>query len=272
LSSDRILTELTRVERPDSLTQEEYAQAAGFQEQIYAAYTQAAASAGARVKALLSSLESHRGDRPLVVYVTSAGGLSLGETSGTPSLPRHPVFQEILLERTTHVPLLIFEMDSTATEGQERTHPVELLDITPTVLARAGAIPLVDAAGDDLVAEALSPPADSSAYSEFGDMLSVRVGSHFLMARMWMHGGTSLNPEITDRLREGHLPQASFTLHDVLLDPLQAQDLLETDPDSAERLKAVLLKIREGAGAVNLGDFSEDEVDLLIRQRTDGYW
>ena len=168
--------------------------------------------------------------------------------------------------------MLVLEMDQTNTEGQERAHPVELLDITPTVLARAGAIPLVDAVGNDLLAEASSPPAQSAAYSEFGDMLSVRLGSYFMMARMWMHGGTSLNPEITERLRNGRLPQASFTLHDVLSDPLQAQDLFETDPDTAEHLKAVLVGIREGRGAVNLDDLSADEMDILMRQRSNGYW
>lgn len=231
-------------------------------DKLLTAYNAAATEHGRALAPLLAGVRA----RPTWVFVTSAHGLSLDETTGTPSLPMGAVQHDILLERTLHVPLWGFGPAG----GPWRVDDVvEVVDLFPTIARLARAMPPADVAGRDLFGK---PDPARVALAEFGDMLAVRSARHLLMARLWLHGGSALDPLIEARLVSKSDPNRSFTLHDVVADPMQESDLYTKDPERAAQLYAAMVALRQGPGAPPLGPFSAEAVQAMRASGANTYW
>ena len=135
--------------------------------------------------------------RPRWTVLSALHGLSVGEDSGCRSPEQLRANSHIvLLDRTLRVPLLVY---GPSPAGQTMTidDPVELIDIVPTFTALAGAVPPAGLDGSDLLGE-VDP--EGVAYAEFGDMLALRHRGTLLTFRSQLHGVTSADPRLTDRL------------------------------------------------------------------------
>lgn len=208
------------------------------------------------------------GPRPAYAFVTSGTGSNLGERTGTPSLPNVPLHRDVVLERTMHVPLAVYAPDS----GETRTvaEVVELLDLLPTLARLGGAIPPANLVGVDLLTSRHDPA--RVAYAEFGDMFAVRSATHLLLARVWQHGGTTLDPELTQRVLEARPGITSFGLHEVEHDPYQKADLLGTEAALGLDLYRKLLAIRQGPGAPSPDALTPERIEALRTSGTISYF
>lgn len=237
---------------------------AGTRARALALYEAEAARLGAQVHGLLRALP---GSRPRVVALAGLHGLSIGEGGGTDLDARAFFWSDRLVDRTVHVPLAI------ADGGPMRVldQPVELLDLMPTLLARAGAVPPHGLPGQDLLAPGLTEDPEAVAYAERGDMLALRRQELLLVMRAVVHHMSSLDPYLTEILLcPGFV--GGFRLHDVHADPWQALDLRRARPVDAEALETAMIERRTGpaAPAPILG-----EGDRLLRLRltpSEGYW
>jgi arylsulfatase A-like enzyme len=233
---------------------------------VLVAYENVARAHGEALAPLLDAVLA-AGPRPAAVLVGSAHGVNLGETTGTASLPLLPIHHDILLERTLRVPLSLY----TSAAGPTRVvgDVVELVDVLPTFARLAGVMPPAALAGHDLLGA--SDP-ERVGYAEFGDMIAVRSRTHLLLARLWMHGGTTLDPEISRRLIEAPEGRTSFALHDVASDPLQEHELLEEQAALAHTLYERMVALRQGPGAPPDRGFTEEQVQALRGSGSQSYF
>jgi arylsulfatase A-like enzyme len=227
-------------------------------------YRGEAARLSAHLRALLAALP---GPRPPIVALAGLHGLSIAEGGGTDLDARAFFWSDRLVDRTLHVPLAIAGVPGRRVLDQ----PVELLDLLPTLLARAGAVPPHGLPGQDLLAAGLVEDPLAVAYAERGDMLALRRGDHLLAMRAVVHHMSSLDPFLTEILLCPGLT-GGFRLHDVRADPLQELDLRRANPALAEALEAAMIERRTGpaAPAPRLA-----EGDRLLRLRltpAEGYW
>ncbi|MDG1482583.1 MAG: sulfatase-like hydrolase/transferase [Myxococcota bacterium] len=252
-------------------------------ELVREAYEDTAQRVGAQVKGLLGELAWHR---PRWTVLTALHGLTLGEDTGCRSPEQLRVNSHIvLLDRTLRVPLLVYGPTPAAhTERVEA--PVELVDLMPTFTALAGAVPPAGLPGVDLRA-----PADPGgvAYSEFGDMLSLRHRGTMLTFRSQVHGITSADPRLTARLLQsapisltgetsrrmtpGRTNYYEYLMHEVVGDPLQVS-ALPVGEDSARFMEmvAMLLERRSGLAAPPTSSLSWEDVQDLRQEGALHYW
>ena len=235
--------------------------------QVLAAYEKVGREHGEAFARLLDAVLAP-GPRPTHAVVGSAHGVNLGETTGTPSLPLSPVQHDILLERTLRVPLYAFSSSPSPTRVVGDV--VELVDILPTFVRLAGVMPPAALAGRDLLTA--PPDPDRLGYAEFGDMIAVRSRTHLLLARLWMHGGTTLDPEISRRLIEAPEGRTSFALHDVADDPMQEHELLADQKALGHALYDRMVEIRQGPGAPPDRGFTDEQVAALRGSGTQSYF
>ncbi len=230
-------------------------------------YVRIAGERGAEIGRLVSGTVGG-GPRPAYAFVTSGTGLNLGERTGTPSLPNVPLHRDVVLERTMHVPLAVYASGA----GETLTVPevVELLDLVPTLARLGGAIPPANLVGVDLLANKHDPA--RVAYAEFGDMFAVRSATHLLLARVWQHGGTTLDPELTKRVLEARPGITSFGLHEVEHDPFQQDDLLGAEAALGLDLYRKLLAIRQGPGAPPPDALTPERIEALRTSGTISYF
>ena len=226
---------------------------------LLAAYATRVAAESTSINVLLNMVLSN-GPRPAWAFLTSAHGLVLGETTGTPSLPIGPIEHDVILERTIHVPLVVY---SSAAVPEPRVEPaiVELLDLAPTIFRKANAMPPAGLSGHDLLLG--TPDPNRIAYAEFGDMIAVRSASHLLLARLWKHGGSTLDPEITERLLGASSSSSSFSLHNVEQDPMQTAERMVLEPELAHQLYDRMVEVRQGAGAPPENGLTPEQVKAL---------
>ena len=271
------------------------------------AYDALAGRIGEQIGALIEDLEPGEGGRPLWVVLTSAHGMSLGERSGS-VIPSHAASpgHKLLLDRTLRVPLLLYGPGPT---GAVVEHPVELVDVLPTLTGLAGAVQPAGLPGEDLLAQIDRAPAEALAYAEYGDMLALRQGRDLLTFRSWNHGGSSLDPQVTERLEQSEVGDGSgvrpgdrlgtgaaalgpaahtggaegarvvspdqmrqFTLYDVIADPMQVRDRAREDPQRVEAMRALLLARRTGPGTAPQDVLSPERVRALRASGAVTYW
>lgn len=238
--------------------------------QVQESYLTQAREKGREVAGLLDELEpGDNGARARWVIVTSLRGTSLREFSGT-THPEQivPGRASLLLERTLHVPLTLFDGSDSAAVEQES--PVELIDIMPTFQSLAGAVPPARAAGRDLlVAESQRP----IAYAEYGDMLALRTGPNLGVFRAEHHGTSSLSPDLTRALAgaPGQRP-STWEVWDVTQDPLQESATSLVQAGEATRMKDTLREIRQSTAQPPPEILTPERVELLNRIHAEGYW
>jgi arylsulfatase A-like enzyme len=259
---------------------------------IHGQYRSSATAAGGALDLLLDSLlpQDEGGSRESWLMVTSLHGVTLGETAGTCCPEQLRAGSHIvLLDRTLRVPLWVFAPDGGRSTAVV-TDPVELVDITPTLLGLAGARPIAGLSGQDLLGEAALD--DAHAYAEFGDMLALRQGDLLVSFRSQEHGITSIDPVVDERLYhwaglfgERHLNRDArdnarsldreirdARLHDVATDPLQTEDLDILDHPALPHLADQLYDLRRGPGAPPAQALSRERIDELRETGALHYW
>jgi hypothetical protein len=259
-------------------------EAAGVSAALHAAYLEVAVDRGQDIGRLIAGIDAlapatGAGARDVWTIVSSAYGVSIAETSGTPSMPLEPVQHDIILERTLHVPLAIYGPKSAWTGAPlvDGTPPIvvsdvrELVDIAPTLAHLGQVIAPAGIAGRDLL-ETTPPSVERVAYAEFGDMLAARSTQYLLLARLWMHGGTALDPEITRKLVERPSPGSTFTLHDIVSDPMQTTNLVTDHVKEAGIMYDALVALRQGPGAPPAGGLTQEQVAKLRASGALNYW
>jgi hypothetical protein len=208
--------------------------------------------------------------RPRVVVLAGLHGMSIGELGGTLADEAELLWSDRVVDRTVHVPLAIVAPAGAPPRVVDQ--PVELVDLLPTLLARAGAVFPHGVPGQDLLGPAWREDLDGEvAYVEYGDMLALRRGDLLLTMRAMVHNISSLDPYLTEVLACPGLV-GGLSLHDVRADPLQAVDLLETHQAEAEALEALMLERRNGPGAPAEAVLQDDHLLQLRLTQADGYW
>lgn len=221
-------------------------------------YTRVAHGTGAGLAGVRAALGA--GER--LEIVSSTNGASLIENDGFWDMPVPVATASFSLDRTARVPLLVGGTASV------RADVVELVDLFPTLAARAGAVPPAGIPGADLSGP---PDQNATAWSEFGDTLYYRSGRHALSFRGFLHHGTVLDPQIDERLAEDH--PKYFTLFDVVADPWQSKNLVLAEPGVAQQLKRGMIRVRQTAAAPPAGTWDDPERLWEIRMaRSHGYW
>ena len=236
-------------------------------EVIDAVYDDAAKAVGEQLYTLLDGLPTQPG-RIRWTTISSTNGQSIGELTGNTAYPRSFAFTDLILERTTHVPLLFLGPG----EGQTRLEdPVELIDILPSMLHLAGAQPPTDALGDNLFLGTRELGDNASAYIEFGDMFAVRRGAYFLTTRALVHHTTALNPVLTLFLQR-RATSSHYWLHNVEKDPNQRFDLTHSHPSLLNSMHELMLDYRLGPAAVAEGLENSELLKETLAQPSAGYW
>ncbi len=237
-------------------------------------YSGAAMEAGRGVALLLDGLESRPGT--LRTFVTSTNGVNLGEWHWDGDT--RPL-ELVLLEGTIHVPLAILGSSSSGVSGVSRKtdRVVELADIFPTITAMVGATPPSGTHGHDLMHPAEHALPTGTAYAEFGDMLALRMQDYLLLFRGFLHGRSSLDPELTERLAElvtspPGLARARYHLYDVVRDPFQQRDLAAQQALKASYLLQRLMEYRRGLAAPAGQAMDPQRLWDLRLSPTEGYW
>lgn len=213
-------------------------------------------------------------------------GASLGELQGshTPEQLKMGT-AEVLLDRTLRTTLWVRSPTPRAPSTVDE--PVEVLDLIPTLAKLAHAVPPANLPGQDLLAGAASP--DRPVYAEYGDMLALRQGPHFVVFRPQLHGVTSASPALTEALdralphpAQGRDPAPPnrldeypdwWMLHDVRADPMQAHPLplVEGAGPFATAADALFVH-RTGPAAPPVSTLSFEQVQALRQTGALHYW
>ena len=231
-------------------------------------YADAAAAAGKGAAGVVAAL-SDTSARERYVVLTGLHGINMGEASNPWQALRDVSWNDILLDRTVHVPLAILTPDRTqpTTDGI-----VELIDIVPSLLGRTNAVLPAGLHGQDLLSPTFTLDPDATAYSEFGDMLAVRQGKWMWSGRAFNFNRSSLDPELTDFFVRFSPDSPKFHLNDLSDDPYQRKELLSAHLDEARRMNALLLSIRTGPGAAPPTEMDARRIWDLRMSPADGYW
>ena len=239
-------------------------------EQLYTTYQQAVHGLGGGVRGLLTVL-GEASQRPRWVVVAGLTGINLGEAGG--NAEDHPTWgtNQLLLERTVHVPLFVIPPDPDATP-RDIPQPVELVDLFPTLATLSGAVTPSGLPGQDLLEDPFPENHLAWAYAAHGDMLAVRQGALLYSVRGMFHNGTALDPEVTDFLIKA--PEASTFrhLHDVIQDPLQQRELVDERADEVQTLHRLLVDVQTGVAAAPEGSLNAERLWELRMTRAEGYW
>lgn len=236
--------------------------------QTMTVYAQEAQKVGAQFSALMTRLKH---TRPTWGVVSSTNGVSLLESQGFADMPVPFVTTSYSLDRTTHVPLLLYSPEASPLQTQEQL--VELLDIFPTFSQLAGALAPANLSGHSLLSQDTDPA--NWAYAEFGDTLLLRVQNMELIFRGFLHHGTMIDPQMDERLKDPRSAQDPkfFTLHDVSIDPYQEKNLRFTQADAFNHLLQQMITIRSGPAASPKEIWQDPRRLWEVRMaRSQGYW
>ncbi len=230
-------------------------------------YARAARVAGQGAKALLDALGPNPArERWAALFGTN--GVNLGDSAVPAHALRARSWNDLLLDRTVHVPLALVGPRSSAHVVPDI---VELVDLAPTLLTLAGAVVPAGWPGRDLLASGTSA-LESTAYAEFGDMLSVRSGTRMWSVRAFFHNRSALDPELTNFILDYEPDERRYALHDLENDPFQQRNLLLDEPDEARRLHHLLVGLRTGPAAPPVGALDARRIWELRMAPSEGYW
>jgi arylsulfatase A-like enzyme len=237
-----------------------------------ALYAEEAARVGLELGSIVRAGTRAPGERPLWIVVASTNGVNLGDLVGD----RHAApLEGVLMEGTLHVPLALYGPSELETHKVDQI--VELVDLMPTLLGLAGASPPSGLPGEDLLALEGEGDPEATAYAEFGDMLTLRQGDWTLSFRCFLHGRTSLDPELTERLvasttNTAHGTSSGYHLHKIVDDPYQRNNLVDQQWPRFALLQATLLALRLGPGAPDQHAWEPEQLWELRFSPADGYW
>ena len=233
---------------------------------LYAKYVQEITG---RLKPILTAPPDVR--RRLAV-VSGLNGINLNEPSGFSGRAVEPGTQDLLLDRTVHVPMAYYDSADTRTTALVE-HPVELIDLFTTLAHQAEIPPPARASDEDLL-----QPADThgehgpEAYMEYGDMLAIRRGDMLLTFRAFFHHAAALDPAVTESLLEDDFKPGKYALHRVADNPMQNNNMFGARKDEGRRMRRHLLRVRQGEAAPGGGTLSTKHLWELRMTETNGYW
>ncbi len=168
----------------------------------------------------------------------------------------------LLRDSTTRVPLVLWG------EGVEQGVDEGLaaaVDIVPTLLGAAGAVPPAGVAGRDLLS---AEPAAVHVFQEsVMDELSVRSQTHRLVFR----GVPPAFDLLELALAVAPMQAPHFALYDLRNDPDETTDVLAAQLEVAEELRAAMLRWHRGLSRGQPGSVARDP-ELLQALRARGYW
>jgi hypothetical protein len=230
---------------------------------VRSAYVRAAQTAGTALGGLLGSLE---GDRERWVVLSSTNGMSLTERGGFHESPVPLLTNNLLVDRSIRVPLVLSGPGLNASTAKQT---VELRDVFPTVADVAGAVVPAGVDGTSLRQES-----GGLAYAEFGDMLWVRDGAYTLTFRCTQHNATSIDPGLTETLLDPRTSQPAefYSLYNVEVDPMQDNNIRQTEADRFSSLQKTLMRLRTGEAAVPTDSITPERLWALRMAPSDGYW
>jgi arylsulfatase A-like enzyme/Tfp pilus assembly protein PilF len=210
------------------------------------AYRGEIAFADFQVGRLLEGIRRRFGLEGLLFVVTSDHGESLGEHG-------EQTHTYGIYDATQWVPLLM--MGPGLPAGRAVATPVRLVDVGPTLLARAGAAPLGEVRGRDLAPLVFEPrPEPRVAYMETLDTQLAMDWSPLLGVR-------------TDRFKYIRAPAPE--LYDLAADPHELDDLAAERPEIVAELDATLDTLL--AGARPISGFEEMSAEDRARLAALGY-
>ncbi|MDP2313359.1 MAG: hypothetical protein Q8P41_10670 [Pseudomonadota bacterium] len=230
--------------------------------------------AGAGLASVVGALAAAPSGRARWVFATATNGVSLIEPTGFFDMPVPIASTSFMLDRTARVPLLVYAPPAVAggMHPAESGRVVELLDLFPTLAGLAGAVAPARLPGADLFAGPVAGTGDEYAYAEFGDTLLYREGTYELLFRGYLHHGTVLDPQLDERLRDP-ASQKYFTVHEVMRDPWQKENLVFSQAGKFQELRAAMTGVRTGPGAPPAGTWDDPQRLWEIRMaRSHGYW
>jgi len=284
-----VVSDLMYTERPDifddlglegwtGANAEGRGRCAGLHQQAVARYDADAAAVGQALEGLLQQLDGLPSERPQVTVVGSTNGMSLGEIEGRLSTPDFFFSNSLVLDRTTHVPLVVSVDDPDGRLGLGDLPPavrvtaiVELVDLLPTLLELGGAVPPAGIAGRSLLG---GPEPEPYAYAELGDMVSLRSGRFTVNFRAPRHNSSALDPRLNQLLlapgRRGRI-----YLNDVVADPMQlnvARPGLDYPVAQRDQLYEQLCTVRTGLAAPPPEAMTPERVKAIRLTHSEGYW
>ena len=234
---------------------------------LRASYVEHAEMIGEELARLLAVLPASD-DRPRQIWLTSTNGISLQEESGVSSDHLKAATNNIIIDRTIHVPLALLEASTTPKVDTDRV--VELTDLLPTLVAGAGAVLPAGLHGHDL----LSAQDDASpwAYAEFGDMLAIRESRLLLTFRFFLHNKSSMDPRLTEGLLKSSEGSHFYALHDVQTDPMQERNRLKEDLEQAAALRQRMITVRTELGTPPPESMTAEQLESIQLGPAQGYW
>jgi arylsulfatase A-like enzyme len=176
-----------------------------------------------------------------------------------------------LYDSCTHVPLIVSGPGFPA--GKRVDGLVDALDLAPTLLALAGAVPPAGLRGRDLrdVVAGTAPTRDAVFSEGVMDMIAVRTATH----RLVYHHAPLADPGYADTLAAAPLDATHFTLYDLAADPGETTDRV-ADPalagvvhDLRDRLVAWRRGLAQGTHVLPQDQVPKAMADQL---REHGYW
>ncbi|MDP6934216.1 MAG: hypothetical protein QGG40_14925, partial [Myxococcota bacterium] len=238
-------------------------------EDVTRVYQEEVSQVAETIGALMNRLNEVGGES-LRTIVGGLHGLSLGETTGIGPIPTIFTFLDIPLERTSHVPLLVYGPDSA--EVIDVTTPTELIDILPTFAGWAGAVVPQLAQGTNLTDRATTPDAQGRAYTETGDTLQIRRGKYLYMFRNVSHHMSSIDPHLTDSLNKPNGRTITQGLWNLDTDPTQEQNMFLRESTRSTDLRNAILQIRRELATPPPDYADSDRLLKLHLTKAEGYW
>ena len=175
----------------------------------------------------------------------------------------------VLMDSTTRVPLLITGgAVPEALWGTRVPWVVDSVDLVPTILDVVGTVPPAGSRGRALLelVESGGPDDDRASFQEgvLGHS-AIRVEDW----RLIFHGGDLTAPDYLERMATSDLADA-FALYHLPTDPTEQTDVLADHLDTAESLRARLVRWRAG---IQVGT-ARQELDPALKQQLQerGYW
>ncbi len=175
----------------------------------------------------------------------------------------------VLLDSTTRVPLVLTGgAIPDELRGTSVPWVTDSVDLVPTVLDFVGTVPPAGSPGRSLFELLDRPPADDERASFQEGVLghtAIRVKDW----RLLFHGGDLAAPDFLERMATTPLEDA-FSLHHLPTDPDEQHDVLADHPDTAEALRARLVRWRADIQVGTAQQELDPELKKQLRER--GYW
>jgi arylsulfatase len=228
---------------------------------IRAHYDSGAFSADLHVGRFFDGLRASGAWDDTLIAVVGDHGEDLGE---------HGVYnhRSSLADSATRVPMILAGGAlPAALRGTRMAGPCAAIDVAPTLLRAAGAVPPSGLGGRDLLA---GGPAPAFVVQEgVLPMMAVRTATH----RLNVQGLPLDSPLLPLMVRVAAIAGPTFSLYDLTADPAEQRDVLAEQPEVALRLRDALLDwlaSRERAGDRGAQPTLDPAFTEMLRSR--GYW